>query len=40
MSGWEFDDAGDFGSEEAAHRGAERNDVDPRDISVRHFAGR
>ena len=39
MSGWEFDDAGDFGSEEAAHRGAERNHFDPRDISVRRSAG-
>ncbi len=39
MSDWEFDDMGEFGSESAAHRWADRNGLDPSDVHVRRCRG-
>jgi hypothetical protein len=39
MSNWAFDEIGEFGSEEAARRWADRNKLDPRDVSVRASGG-
>lgn len=33
--GWEFEDAGTFGSEKAADDYIKRNRVDPRDVRIR-----
>jgi hypothetical protein len=35
MSNWDFEDVGEFGSEQAANRWADRNGLDPRDVQVR-----
>ena len=32
--GWEFEEAGRFGSEKAANEYAKRNNIDPRDIHI------
>jgi hypothetical protein len=35
MSGWDYDDAGKFGSEKAAEDFAKANNIDPSDIRTR-----
>ncbi|MGF7151943.1 hypothetical protein FHS96_005611 [Sphingomonas zeicaulis] len=37
MSGWNFDNAGRFGSEEEARKQADRAGIDPRDVRTRNF---
>lgn len=32
--GWEFEEAGKFGSETAANNYAKRNNIDPRDVRI------
>jgi hypothetical protein len=34
MSNWQFEEMGEFGCEQAAHRWADRNGLDPRDVQV------
>ena len=35
MSGWQYDDVGQFGSRQGAEDWAKRNNIDPRDLHVR-----
>lgn len=37
MSGWNFDHAGRFGSEDEARRHAASNRIDPRDVRTRGY---
>ncbi len=39
MSGWNHDDMGDFPSEQAAIDWAHRNNIDLRDIHMKHRGG-
>lgn len=34
MSNWDFEEMGEFGSDDDAHRWAKRNGLDPRDVRV------
>ena len=40
MSGWDFDDLGDFGSDAGADRWAKRNGVAPQDVRLRNRGDR
>ena len=35
MSGWDYEDVGQFGSERDAVDWAKRNNIDPRDLNIR-----
>jgi hypothetical protein len=35
MSNWQFEKIGEFSSEQAANRWADRNGLDPRDVHIR-----
>lgn len=37
--GWEFEQAGKFGSEKAADEYARRNELDPRDVQITRKGG-
>lgn len=39
MSGWSYDEVGQFGSRREAEDWARRNDLDPRDLHVREQGG-
>lgn len=38
--GWDFEEAGKFGSEKAADDYAKANNIDPRDVQIRHRGGK
>ena len=38
MSGWDYEDVGEFGSKRQAEDWARRNNIDPRDLHVREGA--
>lgn len=39
MSGWSYDDVGQFGSRREAEDWARRNNIDPRDLHLREREG-
>lgn len=40
MTGWDFDEVGDIGSDRDAEEWARDNNIDLRDIDVQHSGGR